>query len=175
MTENIKEVLVSREKIAQTVKRLGEEITRDYKDKNPILISVLKGAFIFMADLARQIDVTCTFDFMAVSSYGASTVSSGEVKIVKDLDTNISGRHVIIVEDILDSGITLSNLQKLLAARHPASVRICTMFNKPLRRKADIVPDYVGLEVPDEFIVGYGLDYDERYRNLPDVCILSSY
>lgn len=172
MNRDIKEILISREEIAQTVGRLGQEITADYQGKNPIIISVLKGAFIFMADLVRHIDTHCAVDFMSVSSYGSGTTTSGEVRIIKDLDTNIEGRHVIIVEDILDSGMTLSYLKKLLSARKPASIAICSLFDKPARHKAPITLDYKGIEVPDEFIVGYGLDYDERYRNLPDVCIL---
>ena len=143
-----------------------------YKGKTPVMVAVLKGAFIFMADLVRAIEIPCTVDFMVVSSYGKGTTSSGAVKIIKDLDTNIEGKDVIIVEDILDSGITLSNLIRILNQRHPASIKICTLFDKPARHKVEIAVDYNGLEVPDEFIVGYGLDYAEIYRNYPEIAVL---
>lgn len=172
MQNDIKEVLIPREEVAAVVRRLGAELSRDYAGKTPIMITVLKGAFIFMADLVREVTVPCTMDFMAVSSYGSGTRTSGQVKIIKDLDTTIEGKDVIIVEDILDSGVTLSYLLKLLQARKPASLRLCALFDKPARHKVDVHIDYRGLEVPDEFIVGYGLDYDEKYRNLPDICIL---
>jgi hypoxanthine phosphoribosyltransferase len=158
--------------VAAAVKRLGAELSRDYAGKTPIMITVLKGAFIFMADLVREVTVPCTMDFMAVSSYGSGTKTSGQVKIIKDLDTTIEGKDVIIVEDILDSGVTLSYLIELLEARRPASLRLCALFDKPARHKVNVHIDYRGIEVPDEFIVGYGLDYDEKYRNLPDICVL---
>ena len=172
MRNDLQETLVSREQIQETVARLGAEISRDYEGKNPILITVLKGAFIFMADLCRAITVPCTMDFMSVSSYGSGTTTSGAIRIRKDLDVNIEGQHVIIVEDILDSGVTLSHLIELLKTRNPASMRLVTLFDKPDRRKVQVDIDYRGIQVPDAFIVGYGLDYDEKYRNLPDVSIL---
>ena len=172
MRNDLQEVLVSKEEIQATVARLGAEISRDYEGKQPVLITVLKGAFIFMADLCRAITVPCTMDFMSVSSYGSGTATSGKVRIRKDLDVNIEGQDVIIVEDILDSGVTLSNLIELLKTRNPKSLRLVTLFDKPDRRKAHVDVDYRGIQVPDAFIVGYGLDYDERYRNLPDVSIL---
>lgn len=172
MKNDIERVLIPREQIAETVARLGREISWEYAGKNPLLVSVLKGAFVFMADLVRAVDIECSVDFMAVSSYGGGTRTSGEVRIIKDLDTNIENRHVIIVEDILDSGVTLHNLLQLLEARKPASVAVCTLFDKPERRQADVHLDYKGMTVPNEFIVGYGLDYGEKYRNLPDVCVL---
>lgn len=172
MRNDLQEVLVSKEEIQATVARLGAEISRDYEGKQPVLITVLKGAFVFMADLCRAITVPCTMDFMSVSSYGSGTTTSGKVRIRKDLDVNIEGQNVIIVEDILDSGVTLSNLMELLKTRNPASLRLVTLFDKPERRKAHVDVDYCGIQVPDAFIVGYGLDYDELYRNLPDVSIL---
>ncbi len=172
MKNDMLETLISKEELQATVARLGKEITRDYRGKTPLLVAVLKGAFIFMADLVRAVDIPCTLDFMAVSSYGTGTVSSGQVKIIKDLDTNIEGKDVIIVEDILDSGVTLSYLMKLLQARKPNSIRLCTLFDKPARHKVDITPDYKGLEVPNEFIVGYGLDFAEVYRNYPEIAVL---
>lgn len=172
MRNDLQEVLVSKEEIQATVARLGAEISRDYEGKQPILITVLKGAFVFMADLCRAITVPCTMDFMSVSSYGSGTTTSGKVRIRKDLDVNIEGQDVIIVEDILDSGVTLSSLIELLKTRNPKSLRLVTLFDKPERRKAHVDVDYCGIRVPDAFIVGYGLDYDELYRNLPDVSIL---
>lgn len=172
MRNDLQEVLVSKEEIQATVARLGAEISRDYEGKQPVLITVLKGAFIFMADLCRAITVPCTMDFMSVSSYGSGTTTSGKVRIRKDLDVNIEGQDVIIVEDILDSGVTLSSLIELLKTRNPKSLRLVTLFDKPERRRAHVDVDYCGIQVPDAFIVGYGLDYDELYRNLPDVSIL---
>ena len=151
---------------------LGKEGTKARYGRVSFFRAPLKGAFIFMADLVRAIEIPCTVDFMVVSSYGKGTTSSGSVKIIKDLDTNIEGKDVIIVEDILDSGITLSNLIRILNQRNPASIRICTLFDKPARHKVDIEVDYNGLEVPDEFIVGYGLDYAEIYRNYPEISVL---
>lgn len=172
MQNDIREVLISEEELRKTVAELGARISKDYADKTPIMVSVLKGAFMFMADLVREVTVPCTIDFMSVSSYGAGTQTSGEVKIIKDLDTNIEGRHVIVVEDILDSGVTLSYLLKLLSARKPASIALCTLFDKPKRHKVEVKVDYKGIDVPDEFIVGYGLDYAEKYRNLPYIGVL---
>ena len=172
MKNDMLKTLYSKQDLEATVARLGKEITEDYKGKTPVMVAVLRGAFIFMADLVRAIEIPCTVDFMVVSSYGKGTVSSGSVKIIKDLDTNIEGKDVIIVEDILDSGITLSNLIRVLKQRNPNFIKICTLFDKPARHKVDIQVDYNGLEVPDEFIVGYGLDYAEIYRNYPEIAVL---
>ena len=169
---DISKVLLTEEEIKEIVKRLGKQISEDYKDKNLLLVSVLKGSVMFMADLMREIDVHCKIDFMAVSSYGAGTSTTGSVKILKDLNIDLSGYDLLIVEDILDSGVTLSNLRDMLLTRHPASFKICTFIDKPERRKANVKADYVGAEIPDAFVVGYGLDYDERYRNLPYLGIL---
>jgi len=170
---DIEKVVLSEQDIQDIVARLGAEISVDYADKNPLIVAVLRGAFVFMADLVRAITVPCTVDFMAVSSYGAGVRSSGEVRIVKDLDTKIEGRHVIIAEDILDSGLTLSYLMRLLGERHPASLRICAFSVKDVPgKKPAVAPTYVGTHVDDNFIVGYGLDYAEHYRNLPYVGIL---
>lgn len=172
MSKTIKRVLISRAEIDQMCRRLGEQITHDYAGKEIILIGVLKGAFIFMSDLARTIGVPCRIDFMSVSSYGSGTRTSGVVRITKDLDTDITGKHIIVVEDIVDTGLTLKHLRELLSTRNPASIALCTAFDKPDRRKVDIEVEYTGLQIPDEFIVGYGLDFDGKYRNLPDVSVL---
>lgn len=172
MKNDMLKTLITKEELEATVARLGREITRDYQGKTPMMVAVLKGAFIFMADLVRQVDIPCTLDFMCVSSYGKGMSTSGQVKIIKDLDTTIEGKDVIIVEDILDSGVTLSYLMELLRARKPASIRLCTLFDKPARHKVDIHIDYKGMEVPNEFIVGYGLDYAEVYRNYPEIAVL---
>lgn len=172
MLNDIEKVLYSEEELKAICKRLGEQISDDYKDKNLLLVSVLKGSIVFMGDLMRNITVPCRIDFMAVSSYGSGTQSSGRVKIKKDLDIDISGYDLLVVEDILDSGVTLNSLRQLLKLRNPKSIKICTLLDKPERRKADITADYVGTEVPDEFVVGYGLDYDEKYRNLPFIGVL---
>ncbi len=172
MKNDISEILLSEEELKSIVTRLGEEISRDYVGKNLILISVLKGSVIFMADLMRAVKIPCKIDFMAVSSYGSGTKTSGEVKIIKDLTESIEGEDVVIVEDILDSGVTLSYLKKLLLARNPASIKICTLLDKPERRKADITADYAGTSITDAFAVGYGLDYAEKYRNLPFIGVL---
>ncbi len=170
---DVESVLLSEDDIKAIVKRMGAEITRDYADKNPLVIAVLRGAVVFVADLVRAIECPMAIDFMAVSSYGSGTKSSGVVRIVKDLDTNIEGRHVLIVEDILDSGLTLSHLKGLLEHRNAASVRIAAFTIKDIEGHTPAVtPDYVGTHVPNEFIVGYGLDYAERYRNLPYIGIL---
>ena len=171
MTNDIERVLISEEAIEAEVARVGRQITEDFRDKNPIFVGVLKGCFIFMADLMRHVDIKCTMDFMAVSSY-SGTSSTGAVKINKDLGQDIEGRHVIIVEDILDSGVTLSYLKHYLLGRKPASITIATLLDKPARRKSDIVADYSCFEVPDAFVVGYGLDYNEHYRNLPYLGVL---
>lgn len=169
---DISKVLLSEDEIKEIVQKLGKQISEDYKDKNLLLVSVLKGSVMFMADLMRAIDIHCKIDFMAVSSYGAGTSTTGSVKIIKDLNIDLSGYDLLIVEDILDSGVTLSNLRDMLLTRHPASFKICTFIDKPERRKADVKADYIGAEVPDAFVVGYGLDYDEKYRNLPYLGIL---
>lgn len=173
MHPNIESVLISAEEIDAIVTRMGDEISADYADKNPLVITVLRGAFIFTADLMRAITIPCSVDFMAVSSYGDGVKSSGVVRIVKDLDTKIEGRHVIIAEDILDSGLTLSYLIDLLSARKPASIAVAAFAVKDVPGKTPAIkPAYVGTHVPNEFIVGYGLDFAERYRNLPYVGIL---
>ncbi|MBP7891991.1 MAG: hypoxanthine phosphoribosyltransferase [Firmicutes bacterium] len=169
MEDDIREILLSAELIESKVAQLGEEISRDYEGKDLLLVCILKGALVFMADLMRHITIPVCIDTMAVTSYGASTVSSGVVRIVKDLDAAVEGKHVLIVEDIVDSGLTLSYLASYLKNRKPASVRICTLLDKPDRRQAPIVPDYNGFVIPDKFVVGYGLDYREKYRNLPFV------
>ena len=172
MEKDIDHILMSQEELQAKVKELGAQISRDYAGKEPLLVSVLRGSYIFMADLTRAIDCMCRVDFMAVSSYGSGTTSSGQVEIIKDLSDSIEGKDLIIVEDILDSGNTLSYLMKILQARRPASIRLCTLLDKPSRRAKPITADYVGFEVPDKFVVGYGLDYDEKYRNLPYIGVL---
>lgn len=173
MNQDIDHILVSEEQLQAKVAELGAAISRDYAGKDLLLVSILKGSVVFMADLMRAITIPCAIDFMVVSSYGgANTSSTGLVKIVKDLDQDLTGKDVLIVEDILDTGITLSHLVPMLEMRRPNSVRLCTILSKPSRRQADIEPDYLGFEVPDEFVVGYGLDYDEKYRNLPFVGVL---
>ena len=173
MNDDIKTVLVSEEELKAKVAELGARISKDYAGTNLVLVSILKGSVVFMADLMRAVTIPCSIDFMVVSSYGGSnTTTSGLVKIIKDLDGDLSGKDVLIVEDILDTGVTLSNLVPMLKMRNPSSVKICTILDKPSRRKADIAPDYEGFQVPDEFVVGYGLDYDEKYRNLPYVGVL---
>ena len=154
------------------MRELGGKITADYKNSNLMLVTVLKGAVVFLADLMRQIDVPAEIDFMVVSSYGSGVKSSGVVKIVKDLDVPLAGKDILIVEDILDSGLTLSYIKELLESRGPRSIRIATLLDKPSRRKVDLQADYIGFSVPDEFVIGYGLDYDEKYRNLPYIGIL---
>lgn len=171
MERDIDHVLLSQEQIIKRVIEVGEQITNDFKDKDVVFVGVLKGCFMFMADLIRTVNIKCTMDFMAVSSY-QGTASTGAVKINKDLSQDIEGKHVIIVEDILDSGVTLNYLKTYLNVRNPASVSIVTLLDKPARRKADITPDYSCFAVPDEFVVGYGLDYNEHYRNLPYIGVL---
>lgn len=174
LEKDIDRVFFSGEELQNKVREIGAQITRDYEGKDPLFVGVLKGSFVFMADLMRAVDLYCDIDFMAVSSYGSGTTTTGAVKINKDLSYNVEGRHIILIEDILDSGVTLSYLKKYIEARKPASVRICTLLDKPARRRADIHADYVGFECPDAFIVGYGLDYAERYRNLPYIGVLKS-
>ncbi|WP_025693290.1 hypoxanthine phosphoribosyltransferase [Paenibacillus zanthoxyli] len=172
MQNDIQEILISEEEIQQRIKELGAKLSDAYEGRNPLVICVLKGAFIFMADLVKVITVPVEMDFMAVSSYGAATKSSGVVKIIKDLDVPVDGRHVLIVEDIIDSGLTLSYLIKLLRNRNAASVSVVTLFDKPAGRTVSLEADYIGFVIPDEFIVGYGLDYAEKYRNLPYIGVL---
>ena len=171
MDQDILKILLSEEEIKARVQEMGDELYDAFQDKNPMFVGVLNGCFIFMADLMRHVTINCSMDFMAVSSYQGTT-STGAVKINKDLNEDIAGKHLILVEDILDSGITLNYLKKSLEARQPASIRIVTLMDKPARRKADIHADYSCFEVPDAFVVGYGLDYNERYRNLPYIGIL---
>lgn len=167
MIEDIKDVLFSEEAISDKVRELGEKISNDYRDKNLIIVGVLKGSVVFSADLLRNIKIYCEIDFMAVSSYGKSTESTGVVRILKDLDESVEGKDVLIVEDIVDSGITLGYLLNYFKTRKANSVEIATLLSKSARRKVDVPVKYIGFEVPDEFIVGYGIDYAERYRNLP--------
>lgn len=169
---DIKEVLASEEQLKSIVKRLGEQITRDYEGKKLLMVSVLKGAVVFMSDLLREVKCDCVIDFMSVSSY-SGTKTTGVVKFKKDLDINPEGMDILLVEDILDSGITLAYLKGVLKDRNANSIKVCTLLDKPENRKGDINADYVGMVIPDAFVVGYGLDYDEKYRNLPYVGILS--
>lgn len=172
MEEEVGEVLISREQIEKRTRELGEEISRDYKEKDLVCVAILRGGFIFIADLCRHIKIPAQFDFMAVSSYGNKTQSSGVVRIVKDLDVNIRGRDVLIVEDIVDTGRTIRYLHDNLWTREPKSLEICTLLDKPKERIAQIKIKYVGFSIPSKFVVGYGLDYAEDYRHLPDVRIL---
>ena len=165
-------VLISREQIAHRVAELGAEITRDFTGEPVLLVGVLKGATIFLADLARQVSLDTSFDFIAVSSYGKGTTSSGEVQLTRDLDQPLGGKNVILVEDILDTGMTLSYLKILLLAHQPKSLKLAALLDKPSRRKADVQADYLGFTIPDEFVVGYGMDHAEHYRNLPDICVV---
>ena len=174
LEQGVGEILVDEESLRVRVAELGEEISTDYAGRDLLLVGVLKGAVFFMADLMRHITVPCEVDFMAISSYGAQTDSSGVVRILKDLDINIEGRDVLVVEDIIDSGLTLSYLMRNLESREPASLEICALMTKPSRRQIDVPVRYIGFEIPDRFVVGYGLDLAERYRNLPYVAVLSS-
>ena len=171
---DVGEILVQRDDLEHRVRELAAEISRDYADRELLLIGVLKGAVFFLADLMRHLDIVCEVDFMAVSSYGASTDSSGVVGILKDLDAPIEGRDVLIVEDIVDSGLTLSYLFRMLRARGPASLEVCALLTKPDRREIDLPIRYVGFEIPNRFAIGYGLDYAERFRNLPYVAVLAA-
>ena len=167
LEQAVKNVIIDENRLKLIISELGRKISEDYKDKNLLLVSVLKGSVVFMADLMRAIKIPCSVDFMCVSSYGSGVKTSGVVKIVKDIDINLKGYDLLIVEDILDSGLTLSYLEEILSARNPASIKICTLLDKPSRHMTDIKPDYVGAVVPDVFIIGYGLDYDQKYRNMP--------
>ncbi len=172
MHQDVKEILLTSDQIAARVKELGEQITEDYKGQSVLMVGILRGAVVFFADLVKNVDLDVRFDFMVVSSYGNGAESSGEVRIDKDLAQPIEGMNVIIVEDIIDTGYTLKNLKRLLLTRNPASLKICSLLDKPSRRKVELEGDYVGFAVPNEFVVGYGLDYAEKYRNLPDIGIL---
>jgi len=172
LEQAVGEVLVDEEALAARVAELGAEVSADYVGRDLLLIGVLKGAVFFMADLMRSITVPCEIDFMAISSYGASTDSSGVVRILKDLDINIEGRHVLVVEDIIDSGLTLSYLVRNLESREPATLEVCALLTKPERREIEVEVRYVGFEIPNRFVIGYGLDFAERYRNLPYVGVL---
>jgi hypoxanthine phosphoribosyltransferase len=165
-------VLITSQEIDDKVREIGARITEDYRGEKPLLIGILRGAVVIMSDLMRNIDLQCELDFMDISSYGTGTSSSGVVRILKDLEEDITDRHVLIVEDIIDTGLTLSYLLRSLQARKPASLEICALLSKPSRRRADLEVRYLGFEVPDEFVVGYGLDYAGAYRNLPDICVL---
>jgi hypoxanthine phosphoribosyltransferase len=169
----IGKILVQQDELAHRVRELGAEVSRDYEGRRVLLVGVLKGAFFFLSDLMRHLEIECEVDFMAVASYGSSTDSSGVVRILKDLDTSIEGRDVLIVEDIVDSGLTLSYLMRTLSARNPASLEVCALLTKPERRKVELPIRYVGFEIPNRFAIGYGLDYAERYRNLPYVAVLT--
>lgn len=169
---DLSRILVTREEIAEAVARLGKQITEDYRGKELMLVGILKGAVVFFSDLVREIDLPLKMEFMAVSSYGAATKTTGVVNLVKDIKVDITGMHVLIVEDIVDSGMTLSYLSKYLSTRGAASIKIATLLDKPERRRVDLKADYHCFTIPDEFVVGYGLDYAEKYRNLPDIGVL---
>jgi hypoxanthine phosphoribosyltransferase len=172
MMGDVREVLIPSAEISAKVREMGARITEDYAGERPLLIGILRGAIVVMGDLMREINLPCEIDLMDISSYGSGTSSSGAVRLLKDLEEDITGRHVLIIEDIIDTGLTLSYLRRSLLARRPASLEICALVTKPSRRKVDLPVKYLGFEVPDEFVVGYGLDYDGAYRNLPDICVL---
>ncbi len=172
LNETVGPVLIDAQAIRERVRELGARISHDYEGRHPHLVAILKGACIFFADLTRSIDLGLSMDFIAVGSYGESTASTGEVRLLKDLDESIEGRDVLLVEDILDTGLTLHYLLQNLAARGPRSLKVVALLSKPARRRIAVPVDYVGFEIPDRFVVGYGLDYDQRYRNLPDICLL---
>ena len=172
MNEAVAEILISQQEIKNRVSELAKQISEDYRGETVMFLGILKGSLVFMADLMREMDIDVTIDFMAVSSYGTSTKSSGIVRILKDLDTDIEGKNVIIIEDIVDTGTTLKYLYEYLKKRGPKDIKICCLLDKPERRKSDVVADYIGYSIPDAFVVGYGLDYAEKYRNLPYVGIL---
>jgi hypoxanthine phosphoribosyltransferase len=171
--KEVAKILITEEEAKKRIAELAEEINRDYEGKEYTMVVTLRGAVMFFADLFRQLTGNVDCDFIAVSSYGATTHTTGEVKMSKDLSSPIKDKHIIIVEDIIDTGITLSYLKKLLAAREPASLKVCSFLDKPSRREVEIEGDYIGFKIPNEFVIGYGLDYDQKYRNLPDVCVLA--
>jgi hypoxanthine phosphoribosyltransferase len=170
--KGVAEILIDEDDLQRRIAELGDEISADYRGRDLLLLGVLKGAVFFMSDLMRRLTIPCEIDFMAISSYGASTDSSGVVRILKDLDINIEGRHVLVVEDIIDSGLTLSYLMRMLESREPATLEICALLTKPERREIDVDVRYTGFEIPNRFVIGYGLDFAERYRNLPYVAVL---
>ena len=172
MLQDIERILISEEELQARIKELGQQLAADYQDKEPIFIGVLKGVVNFFKDMVTATPIRCQYDFLATSSYGSSTSTSGNVRLLKDISTDIKGRHVIILEDILDSGLTLKFVKERLETMGPASLKICTLLDKPERRKVDVYADYIGFTVPNEFVVGYGLDYDEFYRNLPFIGVL---
>lgn len=165
-------VLISKEKIAERVKEIGSQLSQEYRDKNPLMICILKGSVMFFSDLIRAMDIPLEIEFMAISSYDSSSKSSGEVKVVKDTDKSLENRYVILVEDIVDTGLTLSYLKHMLERRAPAALKICALLDKPERREVDIKADYLGFTIPNSFVIGYGLDYSQKYRNMPDICVL---
>ncbi len=171
--KDIQSTLVSKEQLDRRIRELGAEITRDFRDQPPIMVCILKGAFVFFSDLIRNVDLPLRLDFMAASSYGSGTESSGQVHVVKDLPLDITGERIMLVEDIIDSGRTLAFLKKLLLSRNAREVTITTLLDKPSRRVVDLKPDYCGFTIPDSFVIGYGLDYDEKYRNLPEISVIS--
>lgn len=171
---NIKDILLTKREIDNKVAELGRSISQDYAGKDVVVACVLRGAFVFCADLVRQLDLKLSIEFLEASSYGQSSNTSGNVQIRRDLGEDISGKHVLLVEDIVDTGLTLSRLRDMLLVRRPASLKICTLLDKPSRREVDIPVDYLGFSIPDEFVVGYGLDYAGCYRNLPDICVLDA-
>ena len=170
--KDIEKILVTKEQIAARVKEIGEQITRDFEGESVLMVGILRGAVVFFSELVKNVDLDVRFDFMVVSSYGASSVTSGEVRIIKDISQPIEGMNVLIIEDIIDTGHTLKNLKKLLLTRNPKSLKIVSLLDKPSRRQVEMEGDYIGFEVPNEFVVGYGLDYGEKYRNLPEIGVL---
>ena len=172
MHKDIEKILVTKEQIAARVKEIGEQITRDFEGESVLMVGILRDAVVFFSELVKNVDLDVRFDFMVVSSYGASSVTSGEVRIIKDLSQPIEGMNVLIIEDIIDTGHTLKNLKKLLLTRNPKSLKIVSLLDKPSRRQVELEGDYIGFEVPNEFVVGYGLDYGEKYRNLPEIGVL---
>jgi hypoxanthine phosphoribosyltransferase len=171
---DVREVLVSSDQIQDKVQEIGARISEDYRGEQPLLVGILRSAVVFLSDLIREVDLKCEIDFMEVSSYGTGTSSSGAVRVLKDLHEDIYGRHVIIVEDIVDTGLTLSYIMEMLQTRHPASLQACSLLSKPSRREVEVPVKYLGFNVPDEFVVGYGIDFAGEYRNLPDICVLKS-
>ena len=174
MNNDVMKVLLSGEEIEKRVSEIAAEITEDYAGESVLMVGILRGAVVFFSELVKRVDLDLRFDFMVVSSYGSGTDSSGEIRIIKDLSQPIEGMNVIIVEDIIDTGYTLKNLKRLLLTRNPKSLKICSLLDKPSRRKVELEGDYIGFKVPNEFVVGYGLDYNEKYRNLPDICVLKT-